>query len=132
MEDKILENSLNQIDNHKGRNDVFETFCSLLYKSIYQENPPKNNPNALGIKRERIQSSIEKRTVGDLYLLKENMPATHYRKNLNSDGLDNPIVVVKYHGRERIIDGSNCINYWFRKGDQTKLFDINLHEIMND
>ncbi len=130
MKDEILDNTLEQISNfNKSNANPFEEFCRLVFKAIYTVNPPSDNPNKIGIKKENIISKQESKTIGELYLLKERMPAKHYRNSPCLLGINNPIVIVCIDGNEFIIDGSNRINYWFGKGDLKKLLQVNFHEV---
>lgn len=123
----VLQNTYSQLQNH-GQ-DGFETLCRLVYKSIYGIDPEtKIKPSEmLGLCESDIKSTEEERSVAELWLLKESMPFKHYRIKDDLQGKEEPIIVVNLHGNDRLIDGSNRINYWFSQGDLEKLLKINHH-----
>lgn len=139
MTDEILNNTYEQLrlgghckwlSNHP--NAGFETLCRLMYKSIHCKDPGKIElPSALiRIKESEIVSSPETRTVKSLEQVKNSMPRTHGRKAPHQNGIDNPIVIVELDGVERLIDGSNRINYWVSKGELDKVLKVNYHRVI--
>lgn len=129
--DEILDDTYKQILNHRRRAPVFEAFCRLIYKGKHGKDPEAGQKASylLGIDEDCIVSRTEERTVEELDGIKNRMIASHDRVRPYHPGIANAIVVVEFENVERILDGSNRINYWVSEGDLSKLLKINHHTV---
>lgn len=122
--DTILDQSLMCLVAHRhpewGDRVLFDVFNRLLAKNIKPSEWTSNTH--LDIHPEQISSRQEQWTTEDLAKL--------LRGHGSAEGkdFDCPIIVAKYDGKQRLLDGNHRINRWIEVGD-TMLHDINIHTI---
>ena len=127
-EDSILEETLDSLFRNQKKNDYetsgLQIFNRLLAKSILGRDPELHE--LLEIQKNQIRSYREKKTTEELREIQQSQTNKHARANPRNE--DDPIVIVKHEGIDRLLDGSNRINKWFNEGN-TEKHKVNMHEI---
>ncbi len=115
-----------------------EVFNWLLNKSFFERNEVHiwllntkvfgntAEPNKfLNIQKNQIRSSKEKRTTEQLKKFIDDQRAEKQPKN----GGHSPIIIARYNGEEKLLDGRKRITMWVDEGN-TEPHKVNFHEVI--
>lgn len=112
----------------KKHENGLAVFNWLVTKSFLRKNP---DPSELfNIERSQIRSIRKEKSTAELKEIQKLGGPPHDRANPQPkyNGTDSPIIIVKYNGEIRLIDGSNRINMW-SNNENTDLHRVNFHKI---
>lgn len=122
--DEILRTTLECLEWHiqqrYGDETAFDAFRRLVAKNIRADGwTPHDHAD---IHPDQIQSRREKRSTAELSHLQRGHDRSRPQR------LNCPVIVVHIDGVERLIDGTNRINFWESIGDQSQ-HDVHVHMI---